>query len=356
MNIKNKIRLGLGIIFIVVLFFGAVSVFYISQLSEGAKVILKNNYETLSFTRGMRTVLDENKLPLNDASKTAFNEQLVKQEHNVTEKGEYAATAKVRADFSILQAASAPLAQQENAVYDARKSLRTIEGLNMKAIVQKTEAAQSLVNNSVLILGIVCCFTFLILFSFSVNISGFIAEPLLKLTDALSAVTNDNYDYQLNFSKNKELEELAATFNKMTAHLREHDTRVVTEDLTEKKRIEIIIEHMQDAVIITDEKQAIAFINTAAQNLFNLNHQKLVGIPARELGAKNSRLRAVLEEENAEGSFKFEVDGKEMPFKFETAEIHVPNIASLKFDELNIARLPAGKIYLLRNIGEMHEI
>jgi two-component system, NtrC family, sensor histidine kinase KinB len=246
MNIKNKIRLGLGIIFIVVLFFGAVSVFYISQLSEGAKVILKNNYETLSFTRGMRTVLDENKLPLNDASKTAFNAQLVKQEHNVTEKGEYAATAKVRADFSILQSASAPLAQQENAVYDARKSLRTIEGLNMNAIVKKTDAAQSLVNNSVLILGIVCCFTFLILFSFSVNISGFIAEPLIKLTEALSAVTSDNYDYQLNFSKNKELEELAATFNKMTSHLGERDNRVVTEDLTEKKRIEIIIEHMQE--------------------------------------------------------------------------------------------------------------
>jgi two-component system, NtrC family, sensor histidine kinase KinB len=112
----------------------------------------------------------------------------------------------------------------------------------------------------------------------------------------------------------------------------------------------------RNAVIITDEKQAIAFINTAAQTLFNLNHQKLIGIPVGELGAKNSQLRSVLEDESAEGSFKFEVDGKETLFKFETAEINVPNIASLKFDELNIARLPAGKIYLLRNIGEMHEI
>ena len=82
----------------------------------------------------------------------------------------------------------------------------------------------------------------------------------------------------------------------------------------------------------------------------------LIGVPARELGAGNRRLRTVLENESGEGSFKFEVDGKETLFKFETAEIHVPNIASLKFDELNIARLPAGKIYLLRNIGEMHEI
>jgi NtrC-family two-component system sensor histidine kinase KinB len=356
MNIKNKIRLGLGMIFIVVLCFGAVSIYFISQLSNGAKVILKNNYETLSFTRGMRTVLDENKLPLNDAAKLAFNAQLVKQEHNITEKGEYAATARVRADFGILQSATATLAQQESALYDARRALRTIEGLNMNAIVTKTDAAQASVNNAVVILGIVCCVTFLMLFSFSVNISGFMAEPVIKLREALGEVTNNNYDHQLNFSKNEELEELAETFNKMTSHLRDRENRVLTEDLTEKKRIEIIIGQMHDAVIVTDEDQNVAFINTAAQNLFNLGRQKLVGRPARELAANNSQMRTVLEDESGAGSFKFELDGKETLFKFESTEIHIPNIASLKFDELNIARVAAGKVYVVRNISEFHEI
>jgi len=356
MNIKNKIRLGLGLIFIVVVFFGGISVYFISQLSDSAKVILKNNYETLSFTRGMRTVLDENKLPLSEAAKTAFNTQLLKQEHNITEKGEYAATAQVRSDFGILQSATAPLAQQENALYDARKSLRTIEGLNMNAIVKKTDAAQSSVNNAVLILGVVCCFTFLVLFSFSVNISGFIANPMIKLTEALGEIANKNYDYELNFNKSKEFAELADSFNQMASRLRERENLGVTEELTDKKRIEVIIEHMQDAVIITDEKQEIAFVNTAAQNLFNWHHQKLTGRPTQQLVSNNSQLQQVLENESGEGSFKFEVDGKETLFRFESTEIHVPNIASLKFDELNIARIPAGKVYLLRNVGEMHEI
>ena len=356
MNIKNKIRLGLGMIFIVVLCFGVVSIYFISQLSNSGKVILKNNYETLSFTRGMRTVLDENKLPLSPASQTAFNAQLVKQEHNITEKGEYEATAHVRADFRILQSASASLAQQESAVYDARRALRTIEGLNMTSIVTKTDAAQASVNNAVVILGIVCCVTFLMLFSFSVNISGFMAEPVIKLREALAEITDGNYDHQLNFSKNEELVELAAIFSKMTSHLRDRENRALTEDLTEKKRIEIIIEQMHDAVIVTDENQDIAFINTVAQNLFNLGRQKLIGRPALELAANNSQMRAVLEDESGAGSFKFEVDGKETLFKFESTEIHIPNIASLKFDELNIARVSAGKIYIVRNISEFHEI
>src|SRR5579862_2380589 len=86
MKIKQKIRLGLGLIFIFVLFFGVISIYFISQLSNSSKVILKNNYETLSFTREMRAVLDENSLPLNSTAQAAFNTQLVKQEHNITEK------------------------------------------------------------------------------------------------------------------------------------------------------------------------------------------------------------------------------------------------------------------------------
>jgi NtrC-family two-component system sensor histidine kinase KinB len=75
MKIKNKLRLGFGFLFIVVLSFGAVSLYYIHEISDSAKVILKNNYETLSFAREMRTILDENKLPLNHNAINDFNRE-----------------------------------------------------------------------------------------------------------------------------------------------------------------------------------------------------------------------------------------------------------------------------------------
>ena len=67
MKVKNKLRLGFGFLFIVVLFFGAVTLFYIKQISNDAKVILKDNYESLSFSREMRTILDEQNLPINES-------------------------------------------------------------------------------------------------------------------------------------------------------------------------------------------------------------------------------------------------------------------------------------------------
>src|ERR1700759_971167 len=135
MKIKNKLRLGFGFLFVVVLFFGVVSIFYIHDISDNAKVILKNNYESLSFAREMRTILDDYKLPLNDVAKAEFNKQLISQEHNITEKGEAQATAGLRKAFVTLSATSGNVTQQLAAQYEARKQLRDIEKLNMQAIV-----------------------------------------------------------------------------------------------------------------------------------------------------------------------------------------------------------------------------
>lgn len=355
MKIKQKIRLGLGLIFIVVLFFGVISIYFISQLSNSSKVILKNNYETLSFTREMRAVLDEYKLPLSNAAQTAFNAQLVKQEHNITEKGEREATEQVRKSFNTMQSATAPLTQQEAAEHDARLALRTIEGLNMHAIVVKTDAAQASVNNAVLILGIVCCFTFLLLFSFSVNISAFIADPLIKLTEAFGEISHKNYNHRISFGNNLEFEELTDSFNRMVTRLKERDNHSITEVLTERRRIEAIIENLPDAIMVTNEQQELVFINDSAKNLFSLDEARLTGKSLKELAAEDPLLRSVLENESGGGSYKFDVSGKETLFHLESIEIFVPNIATIMPDELNIARVPAGKIYLLKNIDEMHE-
>jgi len=86
MKIRKKLFLGFGLLFIVVLFFGAVSIYYVEEISETAKVTLKNNYETLTFTRAMRSVLDENDLPLTSQAAATFDNALKKQENMGKEK------------------------------------------------------------------------------------------------------------------------------------------------------------------------------------------------------------------------------------------------------------------------------
>jgi len=354
MKIKNKLRLGFGFLFVVVLFFGVVSIFYIHDISDSAKVILKNNYESLSFAREMRTILDVEKLPLSETAKADFDKQLVLQEHNITETGEAAATTRLRKAFSNLQSPKSDLAAQEQAEYDARAQLRQIEKLNMQAIVRKNDRAQASVNNATLLLGLAGGFTFLILFSFSVNFPGFIANPLRALIEGIREISRKNYNQRLNFDKNDEFGEVAMAFNDMAARLNEWENSNLATVLSEKQRIEAIIEQMQDAIIGLNEKQEILFINTVAENILNLKEQKIIGQRADKFTAANDLFKSIIEN-NTLKSIKIALDGKELYYQLESREIIIPNLNSRASDVLDIGSKSVGKVYLLKNITEFKE-
>lgn len=354
MKIKNKLRLGFGFLFVVVLFFGVVSIFYIHDISDNAKVILKNNYESLSFAREMRTILDVDKLPLSESAKADFDKQLVLQENNITETGEAATTARLRKAFTTLQSPNSTLAAQEQAEYDARTQLRQIEKLNMQAIVRKNDRAQASVNNATLLLGLAGGFTFLILFSFSVNFPGFIANPLKELIDGIREISRRNYNQRLNFDKNDEFGEVAAAFNDMASRLNEWENSNLATVLSEKQRIEAIIEQMQDAIIGLNEKQEILFINTVAENILNLKEQKIIGQRADKFTATNDLFKSIIEN-NTLKSLKIALEGKEFYYQLESREIIIPNLNPRSGDVLDIGSKSVGKVYLLKNITEFKE-
>lgn len=353
MKIKNKLRLGFGFLFMVVLFFGATSLYYIQEISKNAKVILKNNYETLSYTKAMRTILDDNSLPLNAAVISQFDKQLINQEHNVTEQGELEATKALRNDFNNLDRQTLlPSLQQTERLM--RQHLRAIEGLNMQAIVRKNERARQSVNRATMFLGFVGGFTFLILFSFSVNFPDIINSPLRALLDGIREISHKNYSQRLNFNKNDEFGEVATAFNDMAARLNEWENSNLAKVLSEKIRIETIIEQMQDAIIGINEKQEVLFINDTARNLLNLNQQKVVGIKTTELARGNDLLHSIIKQDAKDKPFKIVVNGKESFFQLESREIRVPSVNNRQ-DEINIASSSAGKVYSLKNITEFRE-
>lgn len=356
MKIKNKLRLGFGFLFVIVMCFGVTSIIYINKISDSAKIILKNNYETLGFAREMRTILDDNALPLNDRAKGNFNQQLVKQEHNITEPGESRETALLRKDFTAMISPGANPAAQAAAQHEVRVRLRKIEQLNMAAIVRKNDKAQASVKNATVLLAFVGTFTFMILFSFSVNFPGFIANPLRALIDGIREISQKNYNQQLHFDKNDEFAEVAMAFNNMATRLKDWENSNLAKLMSEKQRIETIIEQMQDAIIGLNEKQEILFINTVAEHILNLNGNNLVGQSAAKLSVTNDLFKTILESNSHLKPFKIAMNGKESYFQLETREIIIPNITEKsRADELAIAKRSVGQVFILRNVTEYKE-
>jgi NtrC-family two-component system sensor histidine kinase KinB len=353
MKVKNKLRLGFGFLFIVVLFFGIVSLFYINQISNSAKVILKDNYKSLSIAREIRTVLDENALPFNAEALRSFNDLLFKETNNITEPGEQQAVQGLQAAFNKLQQKGDILALQQ-AEKEARRYLRKIETINMQAIVHKNEKANTSVDEATLFLGLTGTFTFLVLFSFSVNFPGIISKPLNALLEGIREISQKNYEKRLHFEQNDEFAEVANAFNLMATKLNDWENSNLATVISEKRRIETIIDQMQDAIIGINEKQEILFMNDAARKILNITDDKIIGKTAGQLVKSNDLFMSILKDEATIKPFKIVLDSRESFFQLQSSDIVVPDIDKSE-GALQLASRSAGKVYILKNITEFKE-
>lgn len=351
MKIKTKLRLGFGFLFVVVLLFGSISLYYMNQISVSAKVILKDNYETLSYTREMRSILDQNDLPLTPELQRKFEKQLNLESKNVTENGEGEAVATLKKSFQELNNP----AQQKAALAKIRSQLTIIDKLNMDGIVRKNDVAQKSVEKASLYLITAASFCFLVLFSFIVNFPGFVANPLREFSEAIQEIGRKNYKQRLEFDGTDEFAELARSFNEMVEQLNKWENSNLAKIQSEKLRIEAIIEQMQDAIIGLNEKQEILFMNKVAAQILNLDENKVNGSNVKDLMKKNDLLARIMNNEKNNQPIKIYADQKESYFQLQKREIIVPIFEDQELPVLQTGKT-AGTVYILNNITQFKEL
>lgn len=356
MKIKTKLRLGFGFLFVIVIFFGAISLYYMNKISVSSKVILKDNYESLKYAREMRTLLDDHEIPLQKNAKAKLAAQLHLEQKNVTEPGEQQAVAALTVAFQELSTPGIKLAQQKLALRKMHLQLRTIDDLNMRAIVRKNAAAQASVEKAATYLIFSASLCFIILFSFSMNFPGFVANPLHEFSDAIKAISRKNYKQRLEFKGNDEFSELAEAFNHMAVQLNKWENSNLAKLQSEKLRIETIIGQMQDAIIGLNEKKEVLFLNQVAGQLLNMNEKDVVGADAVELMKKNDLLSTVIQSGKNAKPMKIFADGKESYFKLERREIIIPDFDDHQEQVIQAAGKTAGEVYILKNVTEYKEL
>lgn len=356
MKIKTKLRLGFGFLFVVVLFFGAISLFYMNKISVSSKVILKDNYETLSFTRKMRAILDVNNLPLPVTVSEQFAALLEQESKNITEPGEGTAVATLNVAYQNIVDPKVTNANRQAAVSKARLQLSVIDQLNMNAIVRKNAAAQVAVERASMYLIFAASMCFLILFSFIVNFPGFVANPLREFSEAIKEISKKNYKQRLEFNGSDEFAELATSFNTMTAELNKWESSNLAKVQSEKLRIEAIIEQMQDAIIGLNEKNDVLFMNKVAAELIGINEKEVIGLNALDLMKKNDLLNRILQNDGGEKLMKIYADEKESYFQLERRKIIVPSYDENSEQAIVQAGKEAGEVYILKNITQFKEL
>jgi PAS domain S-box-containing protein len=337
MSIKNKLRAGISFLFLLALLCSGFAAYYLQQLSNDSKAILKDNYLSLTYMKNIGSTLDA---PANRATLKSIESNIIAEEHDITETGEAALAHSLHQLFDQYKqetnvAVKTQLGlQMKNAMYG-------IIQLNMNAIQVKNDKANDTANHAVIIIALIGSFCFLIGFSFMVNFPGYIATPIRELTQGIKEIANKNYNKRLEFNSEDEFGELADAFNQMAKKLNEYERSSLANVLFEKKRIETIINSMHDALIGLDDKQSIIFVNEVACNLIGLPEGKLVGQFAPHIAEENDLLRNMLVTENRK--MKIFADDQESYF---TKEV---------LDVTNDAQF-IGKVIILKNITEFQQL
>ncbi len=350
MKIKSKLLLAIGLLFAMILLLTIVSSVYINKLSGETKNILSANYNTLDYSRQMLMAVNGSITGVED--KNNFENNLKKQQQNVTEPGEKELTEQLAKHFDQLKLNPADTALVNNITID----LTNIMLVNMLAIQHKSGIAESTADKAIFWIVLAGTICFLAAFVLLLNLPGNIANPVKQLTESIKEIAAENYDKRVHFERHNEFGELADAFNTMAQKLDEYKTSNIEKLMMEKKRIETLINNMTDPVIGLDENKKILFMNHVALRISGLQQEQVVGKAAQDVAMHNDLIRSLVQDLFSVGGerlpaapVKIYADKKESYFNKEIVPIKITPTGE-KEEKL------IGNVILLQNITPFKEL
>ncbi|MEC3874328.1 HAMP domain-containing sensor histidine kinase [Chryseobacterium salviniae] len=349
MKIKTKLNIGVGLLFVMIVVLSVLSVWNITKLKKDTNNILVANYNTLEYSRNMLLALEEiNSDPL---AFEVFEKHLEKQKKNVTEPGEKETTDKIITHFASLKNNPENTSLQSS----IRKDLTELMQLNMSAIQHKSSVADDTAQNAITVISVVGMICFLLAFILLVNLPSNIADPVRQLTASIRQIANQNYKERVHFEGSSEFSELASSFNTMAEKLQEYSESRLDKILKGKKRIETLIDNMQDPVIGIDENKRVLFVNNEALSITGLQKENFVGQLIQDVAVNNDLVRNIIKDlmypyqGNDVESMKIYANGKESYFEKNIIDINI--VPTGEQDSQFI-----GQVIMLHNITPFKEL
>lgn len=325
MSIKSKIYLGIGSLFILLIFMAFFSINQIQLLGKASENILKDNKESLVYAKNMLEALPgvEN----DEAALKTIAANLEKQKQNITEIGEDSLTENLVKEFDILKQNP----KNKNYYNGFQSTLFEIIQVNLEAIESKNGIATNTTYQSVLLIGLVSMFSFVVALIVLVGLPGIITKPIKVLTLSIKKIAENDYHHRVNFEGSSELNELAKSFNEMAARLDKYNKSNIAILLAEKKMTETLINKIHYPIICFDPSKKITLVNDEFLQISGLSRQQLIGYNILEFADKsdliakmiisNGNLIPIHSIKDINPAIKFESKGKEIYYEKEVQEI-----------------------------------
>ena len=277
-------------------------------------------------------------IPVKKDAATVLDDNLKKQEANITEPGEKEATLELRKNF--IELISNP---RDSGNYpQIRQSIHIINDLNQAAILNKNAVVENTAADANFWLTVIFVVLGIITFTFVINFPSVISAPIQALNEGIGEIANKNYRKRIHLNQKDEFGELANAFNTMAEKLDEYENSNLAQLRFEKSRIETIINQMRDGIIGLDGKKNILFLNAVAEKLLGLKEAEIIGNYSADVALKNDLMRTLLQQSTS-NELKIYADNKESFFNKDILDVTNNGVV-------------IGQVIVLRNITPFHEL
>lgn len=302
MKIKNKILVSFGFLFLMLLTLGIVGSYYVNQLGKDAAEILKENNRTLIYMQHIDNNLDMllqdillESDSLNQSYINNIEENLELQKANITEVGEKPFTGQLEDSFSkLLVALNRDAENIPEHIFEVKNITNQIYEINQEKILARNEKVTRTAEEVYLYITSISFSAIVIGFFFTIGMPRYLVKPIRKFNEAIQEISYGHYETRVDISQQDEFGQLASSFNMMSAKLEEFENSSYSKILFEKKRLDSIINQLNEAILGLDENKKVIFANQRMLSLLGLTEKQVSGKYAPDIAVNNNLMHTLL--------------------------------------------------------------
>jgi PAS domain-containing protein len=380
LSIKAKTALAIGFMFLVIFLVGGLGVYYLNVMAEESRYsdgIAKNLSDKISaleqqFLDIEQSIEEEYNYEIDGYVLTidtlSYQQNLLEFDNTfdsisnllVSEEGLQENYLLIKDNMDKLLAGGS----EDSLVYNIKTVVPSIERIKaeleglalansrfiQEANLRGAETADKVINYMLVSGGLAVLVGLVILFGFP----SYIGKPLKEVTDAISDFRQKRYDRRISVRKNDEFGVLANAFNQMAEQIESYESEQRTKLAAEETKSQIILNSLREAVLITDSKKNVIFVNNKLESLLDVNRDKLIGRYSADLALEHILIRDMLKNSNGSnqqvsGFLSFEIDGKKRYFEKEVLEISLTPEMVLEEEPTAIG---VGRVIILKDITD----
>ncbi len=316
LKLKVKIRIALVVLFAAITLLGVLGGYYVQRTSNDAILTIRGSQNSINHVMEMyRTMNDMVYAVTLEGSANSLRRQELIQADAKFQRYFNLLNDKMTGEKELQLMSNLKMAYEDfkNELFRSVSSsevqvstymkiryvnniLQDVQDLNKKIIDNQVKEAGDIANRVTMYMVLLGFFFFVFALFAMFYFPHYITEPIENMTQSIQQISQKNYSERLVINHSDELGDMARSFNLMAEKLQEYESINVSQILTEKRRTETVVSHMNEAIIGMDNNKLILFANPPALTLLGLREYEMIGQYANDLATRHALFNKLMQE------------------------------------------------------------